>query len=172
MPTSIFAFGKACVHVTDKSGETFTLSPLGFREIAEYVLAYKFKEVEEAEYATQGFPPDLRKTKLDEAYERCLAKRWVYTDSNTGEEKSTELSWETLEVQDSCNTIWGIERQLYLSLRIKHSKITKEKVSEIVSLKGYDAIFKKVMVATGFFSEEETNEGDDDEDLGIEIDNQ
>ncbi len=170
MPTSIFAFGKACVHVTDKSGETFTLSPLGFREIAEYVLAYKFKEVEEVGYVVQNFPPDLCKVKLDEAFERCLAKKCVYTDENSGEEKSSELSWETLEVQDSCNTIWGIERQLYLSLRIKHPKITKEKVSEIVSLKGYDAIFKKVMVATGFFSEKEINEGDDDEDLGIAID--
>ncbi len=171
MPTSIFAFGKACVSVKDKGGETFTLSPLGFREIAEYVLAYKFKEVEEAEYAIINFPPDLRKIKLDEAYERCLSKRYIYTDENSGEEKSSELSWETLEVQESCNTIWGIERQLYLSLRIKHPKITKEKVSEIVTLHSYDAIFKKVMVATGFFSEEEKNGGDDDEDLGIEIDN-
>ena len=137
MPISIFMLGKASVSISDKAGETYKLSPLGFREIAEYILAYKYKEVEEAEYATQHLSPESRKIELDKVYEGCKNKKWTYLDENSGEEKTAELSWETPEVQESVNTIWGIQQQLYLALRINHPRITKEKASEIVSLHTY-----------------------------------
>ena len=115
----------------------------------------------------------MRKEKLDEAYELCKNKKWIYVDENSGEEKKAELSWETPEVQESCNSIWGIQEQLFLSLRMNHPKITKEKCSEIVSLHNYGRILNKLLTVTGLV--EESSEGnddsgdEDDESSGIEI---
>lgn len=170
MPISIFQFGKASVSIKDAEGKEYRLSPLGFKEISEYVLAYKYKEVEEAKFATKDFTPTARQQEIDKVYAECKAKRWTYMDKDSGEEKVTELSWEAPEVQESCNSIWGISEQLYLAIRMNHARITREQASALINLHSYSLILNKLMVVNGFTEEEST--GEEDEDLGLKIHNQ
>jgi len=126
-------------------GKKYKLAPLSFKEVAEYVLWFKYKEVEEAEFATKNFSPELRQEILSETYKRCRDKIW---ETASGEKHN--ISWEMPEVQDSCLTIEGIAQQLYLSLKVNHPEVTKEMCSRIVSLETYsNTILDKLLEVNG-----------------------
>ena len=136
-------------HIDLKVGDkTYKLAPLGFAEMAEYLLWYQYKEVEEVEKTTKCFSPAMREKLIKDTYDKYKAKCYKYTDEN-GEEKTGPLSWETQEVQDSGLTVEGLGYQIYLSLKINHPEINREGVSKIVTLKTFNDLFDKFMQLQG-----------------------
>jgi hypothetical protein len=75
-------------------GKKYNFGALTFKDMAEYVLWYQYKEVEEAEITTQKLPKNIREKILEETYERCRNKRWIVKDERTGEVvKEQFISW-------------------------------------------------------------------------------
>ncbi len=136
-------------HINLEVGDkTYKLAPLGFAEMAEYLLWYQYKEVEDAEKVTKSLSPEMRQKILKDTYDKCKNKCYKYTDSN-GEEKTAPLSWEMQEVQDSSSSVEGLGYQIYLSLKINHPEIKKEDVSKIVTVKTFNDLFDKFMQLQG-----------------------
>jgi hypothetical protein len=140
-------------------GKTYYISALTFKEMAEYVLWYQYLELEKQEIVTRNLPPELREEILRDTHKACKYKVWKYTDEK-GAEKEAPLSWETPEIQDSCNTLEGIQQQIYLAIRIKHPEVTKELIGEIVTLENYNYHLNKLLTAMGWTPElkDETKE--------------
>jgi hypothetical protein len=134
--------------------KTYKLGPLTFKDLAEYVLWYQYKELEDALIITKDLPDELRLSILKETHERCRTKRWILKDENTGDiVKETFLSWETPEVQQSTETPDGIAQQCYLSLRVNHPDITKELAWRICQPKVINEILDKILQAQGLSRE-------------------
>lgn len=135
--------------------KTYKLGALTFRDIAEYVLWYQYKEIEEQEIATKCLPQHIRDKILEETHEKCKNKRWIIKDESTGDTISTNfLSWETPEVQQSTSTIEGIRQQCYLSLRVNHPEIRRELADRIVTPLTFNKILEKILAAQGLLKEQ------------------
>lgn len=134
------------------NGKQYYLSPLSFKEMAEYVLWYQYSEVEKQEIITKNLPREVRNNILERTHEECRKKVWRYEDDK-GATKEVPLSWETPEVQASVNTLEGIQQQLYLSLKVKHPEITKEDACRIVTLDNYAKMLDKMLTAMGMVPE-------------------
>ncbi len=140
------------LNVIIHEGKQYFFSPLTFKEMAEYVLWYQYSELEKQEIVTRNLPQELRNDILAKTHEECRRKVWKYIDEH-GAERDKPLSWESPEVQESCNTLEGIQQQSYLSLRIKHPELTKEKTCEIVTLENYSKMLDKMLAAMGMLPE-------------------
>lgn len=150
--------------------KTYRLGAITFKDMAEYVLWYQYKEVEETEIVTTKLPKNIREDLIKQAYERCRNKRWIVKDENTGDiVKENFLSWETPEVQESANTLDGIAFQCYLSLRVNHPEITRELANRICTPVTMDRVMAKILQAQGL-TKEKIHSGEDN--LGEQIPNQ
>jgi hypothetical protein len=147
------------LNVIIHEGKQYFLSPLSFKEMAEFVLWYQYSELEKQEIVTKILPEEVRNQVLKETHESCRTKVWKYVDEH-GANREAPLSWETPEVQASCNTLEGIQQQIYLSLRIKHPELTKAQVNKIVTFESYNAMLNKLLSAMGMIPElnDETTE--------------
>lgn len=149
----------AAPHVSiNYEGKEYKLAPLTFKDLADYILWYQFKELRKAEKTTENFPPELRNKILSETYEKCLNKK--YTDS---EGKEYPLSWEMPELQVSLNEVDGIGYQLYLCLKHLNPEITEELADRIVTLETYKGILGKILIVQGLkpdINDEESQVGE------------
>jgi hypothetical protein len=150
---------KVPLNAIPHEGKLYYLSPLTFKEMAEYVLWYQYSELEKQEIVTRNLPQEVRNKILADTHTECKNKVWEYEDEH-GAKKQVPLSWETPEVQQSCNTLEGIQEQLYLGLRVNHPDITKEQVCKIVTLENYSKMLDKILTAMGISPElyDETQE--------------
>jgi hypothetical protein len=134
--------------------KTYKLAPLRFKEVAEYLLWYQYRELEVAKETTKNLPEELKRDILRATHEECKNKRWVIKDTETGDiVKETFLSWETPEVQESLNTPSGISQQVYLALKINHPEMTLDLANRICQLETYEKILNKVHEALGLTPE-------------------
>lgn len=125
-------------------GKTYRLSPLGFGEIAEYILWYQYKEYTDFKAVMEQAPlsPDLRSQQELEVFKRCQEKK---------------LAPESRELIESYTTNDGIEMQLYLSLRASNPKFKRSDLSKIINQTNLLSTFKKLEAITGIFPVQEAN---------------
>lgn len=139
----------------------YKLGALTFKEIAEYLIWYQYRELEIAKETTKGLPDDLKKDILLKTHEECKNKRWIIKDETTGEiVKETFLSYECPEIQESLNTPVGIMYQAYLALKINHPDMTLDLSNKICSLKTTADVLSKLNEAAGLVAEKIQSAGD------------
>lgn len=144
----------AAPHVEIKYKEkVYKLCALTFKDFAEYVLWYQFKELRDAEYATKNLDDSIKEPILKEAYSNCVKKCFIWKDEH-GVDQKAPLSWEQSEVQESLNSVEGIAYQLFLSLRHNHPDVTEQLADEIVTLQTYQQILGKILIVQGLSPEE------------------
>ncbi len=148
---SFLALAKIDIEI-ESDGKKYKLGALSFKELAEYVLWYQYKDLEDAKVTTKDLPDDLRNKILEETFNKCKTKRYEYFEN--GEKKSGPLSWEIPEIQESMSTCEGIAQQFFLSARIHHPNITKQEISKIVNLANYKEILNKLYEVNGMGASE------------------
>lgn len=123
---------------TGADGRTYLLSPLGFGEIAEYLLWYKYKEYTDFKTVMVETPlsPALKLTEEERIFRECQAKNPAPED---------------IEVAKSYLTPAGMEMQLYLSLRTSYPGFKREDLTKIINHSNLAHAFKKLEDITGIF---------------------
>lgn len=121
-------------------GKEYTLSPLGFKEIAEFCIWFQFKEYNQAKQL------GVDKDKLNEIYEKC---------------KNDPVSFEEERVLKAVIFPDGISKVLYYSLRIKHPNLKEADVSKIINM-DMTAIIEQALCQT--FGLVSTKKEEDNED--------
>lgn len=104
------------IEIEGIDGKTYKLSILSFRELAEYSRWVKFKDYYEAKEL--GLPKD----ELQQVYKECKEKKTDFGDK------------ETLA---AINSTAGIQKLLYLSLRILQPSLKEEDVSKIINISNF-----------------------------------
>lgn len=109
-------------------GKDYTFSPLGFRELGQYVNWYQFRRYHIAR------ENGLDKAELRAIYDEC--------SQNT-------INLTSPEVLASFTTLDGIAKLLYLSIKIKHPNVSESDLSSIISFEDFVALSGEVLNITG-----------------------
>lgn len=125
-------------------GKTYRLSPIGFKESAEYLIWLQFKPWELFKATCKGLPPEDVKEMGKSIYKECFERK---------------LSITSKEVLESFSTLDGIAEQIYLSLRMCHPELSRNDISKIVTPGNYEEIMNKLDIISGMVPEnKETDE--------------
>ena len=135
-------------------GKKYKFGAVGFKELAEYVIWYQYRELEIQKQVTKDLPQNLRDKILEETHQKCRDKRWIEKDEEGNIIFERLLQWDTPEIQQSLNTIEGIAQQAYLALRINHPEITYDLANRICKLTTYEEIASKLLLASGLTPDE------------------
>lgn len=145
----------------DYQGKLYKLSPLSLKQYARYCFMYKYKELEELLGVRDMLSTQLFEEKRREVYEKCSKKGWMYFDSNSGDEKFAEFSFECPEIRQSLLTDWGTEKQLLLSIQIEHPEVDSNLLAKIIPMHKWGEILLQFLQINGLLrNQEEEDEND------------
>jgi hypothetical protein len=133
------ALSKPEIPFEGADGKDYILSPLGFKEIAEFCIWLQFKEY------TQAKQFGLDKDKLQEIYDKC---------------KNDPISFEDQRVTDAIILPDGISKILYYSLRIKHPEIKETELSRIINIDMNAEIEQALALSFGLVKKKDEGEED------------
>lgn len=113
------ALCKPEIKINGADGREYILSPLGFKEIAEFCIWLQFKDYHQAK------KNDLDKEALKEIYNQC---------------KEHPVAFEDPIVLHEVMQPEGISKVFYYSLRIKHPELKEGDISKIINIDMYSEI--------------------------------
>lgn len=125
------------VEIKGANGEIYRLSPIGFREMAEFCIWKQFQNYETAKLA------GVDKDTLKEIYQECT---------------KAPVSFEQIDTIKSMTTPGGIAKLLYLSLRIAHPDVKERDVSKIINLADMQGDLADKLFAISGIDRKETQE--------------
>lgn len=160
---------------TGLDGKEYTLSPLMFKELGEFVRWVQYKpyyDAKEAKLPKELCDEILAECRRGKVTEKSVSSEWLEANKDDKNavpldedfiEKEFPIGLDSTVVRKAMVTGEGLQKLFTLSLSVRHPEFKIKPINAIVNLSEFKNLHSILLVMNGL-SDDEEDEAEDDED--------